>query len=106
MEIESKFPEKVILFSKSEPCSEAQVVVDREKDVCTFKTHHENKRQRNILSENQTGKSYSNRINSVISAGEKRGDTLQETLVPLVNADPHLEIEYHLTCADKYCLFK
>lgn len=68
--------------------------------------NYEDKCQTDILLENWTEKPDGKRINSVIPAGEKRGDTLPEILVPLVNANPNLKIRLCLTCAHKYCLFK
>ena len=106
MEVESQFPGKAISFHVSESSSKPKFTVDGDMDVCILNAYHGNKCQGDILSESRTRKSASNRINLTTSVSRKRGDTLYETLAPLVKTKPNSKIEYHLTCADKYCLVK
>ena len=44
------------------------------------------------------------RILSIVSASEKRNDTLHQKLTPLLAEDENLKINYHKNCVGRYCL--
>ena len=71
-------------------------------EECIFSSYYGDECKGNELSQNRDHK----RIESIISASEKRNDKLHEKLAPSLEADKNVKVKFHYTCVSRYCSTK